>query len=107
MSAKLSPGTFFGRTQKKIEVGGLTFAESVYSAGSELYLPRHAHEDAFLHFMIEGVCEEVYGRETRVRSSSTLAFHPAGEPHSNRWDESGGRVFHVDLSGVRAEAIRE
>ncbi len=107
MATKLSPGTFFGQTQRKIEVGGLTFAESVYTEGSELYLPPHAHEDAFLHFVIEGVCEEIYGRETRIRSSSVLAFHPAGEPHSNRWHGAGGRVFHIDISRARTEAIRE
>jgi AraC family transcriptional regulator len=107
MATKLSPGTFFGQTQAGVAVLGLTFAESVYAAESELYLPPHAHEDDFLHFVIEGACEEVYGRRRRTLGVSGLAFHPAGEPHSNRWHGPGGRVFHVDLSRARADSIRE
>jgi AraC family transcriptional regulator len=107
MAIKLAPGHFFGQTQRRIEVSGLTFAESVYESGSELYIPLHAHAHAFFHFLIDGVCEETYGRTVRTGSPSTLAYHPAGEPHSNRWRSPGGRVFHIDISETRAEAIRE
>jgi AraC family transcriptional regulator len=107
MAIKLSPGTFFGQSQGRIEVAGLTFTESVYAAGPELFLPLHAHENAFFHFVIDGVCEEVYGRKTRTVAPFNLVFHPAGEPHSNRWQGTGGRVFHIDISVARAEVIRE
>ncbi|WP_422927172.1 helix-turn-helix domain-containing protein [Singulisphaera sp. PoT] len=107
MATRLAPGTFFGQTQSKIQVAGLTFDESVYAAGHDLYLPPHAHEDAFLHLMVEGICEESYGRVKKVREAASLGFHPEGEPHSNRWHESGGRVFHIDISKARADMIRE
>jgi AraC family transcriptional regulator len=107
MATKLLPGTFLGRARDTIAIGGLIFAETSYTAESELYLPPHSHEDDFLHFVIEGVCEEIYGRRRRVRTATALAFHPAGETHSNRWHGRGGRVFHVDVSRARAESIRE
>jgi AraC family transcriptional regulator len=107
MGTKLAPGTFLGQVRATISIGGMTFAETSYTAESELYLPTHSHEDDFLHFVIEGVCEEIYGRHQRVRGATALAFHPAGEPHSNRWQDGGGRVFHIDLSRARADTIRE
>jgi AraC family transcriptional regulator len=107
MASKLPPGTFLGRTDRRIAVSGLTFVGSAYSERPGLYLPRHSHEDDFLELVIQGVCEEIYGRQQRIRGPSTLAFYPAGEPHSNRWRGTGGRVFHIDLSRDRAESIRQ
>jgi AraC family transcriptional regulator len=104
MVTKLSPGKFFGQMQRRIEVGGLTFAESVYA--SEIYVPPHAHENAFFYLVVEGVCEEVYGGKIRTSGSSSLVSHPAGESHSNRWPGAGGRAFHIDISRARVEAIR-
>lgn len=108
MSIRLAPGTFFGQTRGKLEVAGLTFAESVYEAAPELDLPLHSHEDAFLYFVIEGVSEEIHRKGTRTNGPSTLAYHPAGEPHANRWlGGTGGRIMHIDISNRRAEAICE
>jgi AraC family transcriptional regulator len=107
MATRLPPGRFFGQTQRTVEVSGLTFAESVYASGPDLAIPMHAHENAFLHFLVDGVCEEICGRTVRTSVASTLAFHPVGEPHANRWRSPGGRVFHIDISGARAEIIRE
>src|SRR5262245_2947929 len=105
MATKLAPGRFFGQTLASVEVAGMTFSESVYT--TELDIPSHEHVNAFFYFVIEGRYEKTYGRKTRTGGPSTLVFHPAGEPHSNRWHSAGGRVFHIDISRVRAEAIRE
>jgi AraC family transcriptional regulator len=102
---KLAPGRFYGQTQRSLHVGGFMFAESVYSAN--LDIPVHAHVNAFLYFVIEGEYEETCGRETRSGGPSALVFHPAGEPHANRWLGPGGRVLHIDISRDRADAIRE
>ncbi|WP_422927747.1 helix-turn-helix domain-containing protein [Singulisphaera sp. PoT] len=104
MATKLAPGRFLGDMQETIEVAGLTFSESLYA--TDLFLPKHEHENAFFYFVIEGMYEETFGRETRQGGPSTLVFHPAGEPHSNRWKNGGGRVFHIEISGSRAEALR-
>ena len=106
MVVKLPAGTFYGQTQERREAGGFTFAESVYTASSRLHLPLHAHENAFLYFVVEGVCEDVSRRMARVVGPSTLVFHAAGESHSNRWHGAAGRAFHIDISQARATAIR-
>jgi AraC family transcriptional regulator len=105
MATKLSPGTFFGQTQTRLEFAGFTFAESRYAANADI--PLHTHENAFLYFVIEGVYDETCGRETRTGGPSSLVFHPVGEAHANRWHDAGGRVFHIEISRARALAIRE
>jgi AraC family transcriptional regulator len=65
------------------------------------------HENAYLYLVVAGACEERLGRTTRIVNSSALVFHPAGEPHSNRWGDSGGRAFHVEFSRPRIAAISE
>jgi AraC family transcriptional regulator len=105
MATKLSPGTFFGKTQSRLEVAGFTFAESLYAANFDI--PMHSHENAFLYYVIDGIYDEACGRETRTGGPSSLVFHPVGEAHANRWHDTGGRVFHIDISQARALAFRE
>jgi AraC family transcriptional regulator len=105
MATKLAAGKFYGQTLRSLEVTGFTFAESVYSPNFEI--PTHAHVNAFLYYVIEGEYEESCGRETRSGGPSALVFHPAGEPHANRWLDAGGRVLHIEISRDRAAAISE
>ena len=103
MAAKLSAGTFFGQTQSRLEVAGFTFAESFYAANFDI--PMHTHENAFLYYVIAGAYDETCGRETKTGGPSSLVFHPVGEAHANRWHDTGGRVFHIEISRARALAI--
>ena len=105
MATRLAAGQFYGQTMRSLEVAGFTFAESVYSPNLEI--PIHAHVNAFLYYVIQGGYEEICGRETRSGGPSALVFHPAGEPHANRWLDAGGRVLHIEISRDRAAAIRE
>jgi AraC family transcriptional regulator len=107
MVAKLPAGTFYGKTQSRCEAAGFTFVESAYTAESQLHLPLHTHENAFFVFVIAGVCEESYGQKTRIVTPSTLVFHPAEEPHADRWQGMGGSAFHIDISQARAMAMRQ
>ena len=43
MANRLPAGEFYGRSDRKIAVSGLTFGESAYSERAELYLPAHSH----------------------------------------------------------------
>ncbi len=105
MTQRLTAGTFFGQARGRLEVSGLTFAESSYSAASDI--PTHVHDHAFFYLVIEGACEETCGRRTSTCGPSTLVFHPAGAPHANRWPGAGGRAFHLEISQNRADTIRE
>jgi AraC family transcriptional regulator len=107
MVAKLAAGTFYGKTEGRCERAGFTFVESAYSRQSQLRLPVHIHENAFLCFVVAGVCEESSGGRTKTVHPSALMFHPAGEPHADRWHEMGGRSFHVNISEARAKALAD
>jgi AraC family transcriptional regulator len=104
MHIKLPTGSFFGKTTLRREVAGLTFAESVYI--TELCIPKHEHANAFFNLVLEGTYTEVCGTRTRTRGPSTLALHPSGEAHADRWHGLGGRVFHVEIPPSRLEQIR-
>jgi AraC family transcriptional regulator len=107
MVLKLAAGTFCGKTEGRCERAGFTFVESAYTTQSQLRLPVHTHENAFLCFVVDGICEESSGGRTKTVHPSALMFHPAGEPHADRWHDMGGRSFHVDISEARARAIAE
>jgi AraC family transcriptional regulator len=83
----------------------MTFAESNYQAGFDI--PTHTHAHAFFFLVVEGACEEARGHTTTLCGPSTLVFHPAGEPHANRWLNGGGRVLHIEISDERACDLRD
>ena len=94
MVTKLAPGAFFGRTHHCREVAGISLLESLY--GPEVIIPPHEHAAAYFDFVLEGFCREVVRGQTRQRGRGSLAFHPAGEVHTNRWYDSAARCFHVE-----------
>jgi AraC family transcriptional regulator len=104
MPAQLESGQFYGRTLKRRLVAGLTLADVVYPTG--VRLPRHAHERAYFCLIRQGAYTEQYGRRTRVCGPMTLAFHPAGEAHS----QALGRTvasFNVEVGSEWMERVRE
>ena len=105
MNSRLPSGTFFGQSQARFEVAGLTFIESAYTAGFDI--STHEHDHAFFYLVIEGTCEETCRSRTSTCGPSTLVYHPSGEPHANRWPGAGGRAFHIEISQTRADSIRE
>jgi AraC family transcriptional regulator len=103
MEERLAPGSFYGETVRSQSAGGFRFAESCYS--SDCMLSRHAHEAAFFYFVLQGSSTEVYGNKARRADASTLVFHPAGEPHSNRWHAAGGRCFHLEIAPATLDRL--
>lgn len=103
---QIPQGAYFGSVKRRVDVSGLMLSESIYATSSALSIPWHAHDEPFVHYLIRGVCEERYGRTTHTCGPSTVRFHPAGEPHANRWKRDGGRVFHIDFSPKRVESLR-
>jgi AraC family transcriptional regulator len=104
MVKKLLPGTFCGMTNLRRELAGFVFVESVYR--EELSIPKHEHVNAFFNFVLEGTYTEVCGGRTRSRGPATLALHPPGEAHADRWHSPGGLVFHVEIPAARLEHVR-
>jgi AraC-like DNA-binding protein len=96
MLKKLEPGSYFGTTERRYELGGLTLAESVFPAG--LVIPRHEHTNAFFCLVVEGCCTTSRDRRTWTGRPLSLTLYPAGLVHANRWHGAGGRSLNVEFA---------
>ena len=70
MSEKLHPGFFYGTTERRYDLEGLTLAETVYPAG--LVIPPHEHSNAFFCLLLEGHCTQSCDRRTSTGGPLTL-----------------------------------
>jgi AraC family transcriptional regulator len=103
MDPRLPPGSFYGEKIKRSEVGGLLLTDHRYPP--HLQLPKHSHEQAYFCLVLRGTYTESYGTQTRDCKPLTLAFHPPGEVHSDRFHQEGGRVFGIEISRDWLERI--
>src|SRR6266516_359446 len=92
----IEPGALHGRTEHRYESEGLAIAETVYSG--VVAIPSHEHPNALLCLIIDGRSEQTCARRTWIDKSSTVTIFPAGLPHSNNWNDSGGRVMHLQFA---------
>jgi AraC family transcriptional regulator len=98
MPPKLAQGHFYGQVIKSRKVAGLILSETGYEPLARL--PRHSHENAYLCLVRNGTYSETFGRRTRCCSPMTLAFHPAGEVHSEEFHDCPSRSFNVELEPI-------
>ena len=96
MYNKLQPGSFYGTTERRYDLGGLTLAETVYP--SSLVIPPHEHADAFFALLLEGYSTQSCARRTWLSKPFSLTLFPAGLAHSNHLHDSGGRVLHIEFT---------
>jgi AraC family transcriptional regulator len=78
--------------------------ESLY--GPEVIIPPHEHAAAYFDFVLEGFCREVVHGQTRQRGRGSLAFHPAGEAHTNRWHDGAARCFQIEAGSTLLERLQ-
>jgi AraC family transcriptional regulator len=93
---KLSQGNFFGRILSSRRVGDFLLNETVYYPGTRI--PSHSHEDGYFCLVRRGTYTEAYGKRERCCGPFTLAFHPPGELHSEKFDEREVRSFNIDIT---------
>jgi AraC family transcriptional regulator len=103
MSQRLSGGRFYGRLVQRRSAGDLLLCETRYAPGTEL--PRHSHEHAYCCLVRRGSYTETYGSRSRDCVPSTVAFHPPGEVHSQRFAGAEVWSFNVEFpAGWRERA---
>lgn len=93
-------GRFYGTLRRRAEVAGIGLSETVYGAGARL--PLHAHDSPYFCLVLRGGYAESDGRSERACRPSTLVFHPAGEPHANRFGADGGACFNLEFGSAWA-----
>jgi AraC family transcriptional regulator len=79
--------------------------ESSYAPLSEI--PKHAHENPYFVFTLNGGQEESIGSRKRIYIPGTLAFHAAGETHSEKLGPVGMRCLHVEFGSKWLERHEE
>ena len=95
IGARRSAGSFYGNTVAARNLGGWGFTESVFTEGTRT--PLHTHDVAFFYLVVSGICHESCRNTERVNRPRSLVFHPAGEPHRNRWTGLEGRSFNIEI----------
>jgi len=91
----LRRGSYYGRCNVSKNAAHLILSECTYAP--RLEIPKHAHENAYFIFALNGSQEESFESRNRTYVPGTLAFHPAGEVHGEKLGSKGMRVLHVEF----------
>lgn len=97
MEKSLDKGNFCGRVLKRQQAGDFLFTETCYQPGTELLA--HSHDRWYLCFIRQGFYWETVDRTTRLIQPRTVAFHPKGELHSERFHGTVARSFNIEGPG--------
>jgi AraC family transcriptional regulator len=101
---RLPAGHFYGSLRRRRDVSGFVLVEKLHSP-DETLLP-HSHECAYLSFVLTGRYTERCGSSVRDCYPGSLAFHPEGEIHSDRFHAAGGRLFALQLTPSSSDRLR-
>jgi AraC family transcriptional regulator len=105
MRERLPPGHLHGRVIKSLEVSGFILAESAHDAGSRV--PRHAHDNSYFCFVLQGGYTEKCGRQEVLCKPSVPTFRGSGEEHEALVLDAQVRVFVVEIPPRWVERLRE
>lgn len=103
MAETLASGQYCGTTLSSRNLPGLALTETRYAPGSRL--APHAHRNAYFCLVRQGTYEETFGSRMRRCGPSTLAFHPAGEQHSEEMGDSPVLSFNVEADAGWLERL--
>ena len=93
-----------GAILQKKETAGLVLTETAYAPNMKL--PTHIHSQAYFSFVLQGNYQEIYRRSERDCQPFALIFHSEGESHANRFYDSGGRCFNIEIGSQWTERIK-
>jgi AraC family transcriptional regulator len=101
---RLRPGSFHGCITKSLRVADFILTESEFDPHSRL--PRHAHENSYFCFGLQGVYTERYGSREVVCRPSALTFRASGQTHEAIVHDADTRVFMLEISSRWIEELR-
>lgn len=94
MARRYSPITL-GKRIQSLAVRGLIVTESEHSGG--ISLPRHAHENANLALVRQGILTETVGQRMWDCRPGSAIFKPCGADHADRFSSEGTKTLLVEL----------
>ena len=95
MSDSLQTGKFYGKTQRRFELGGVVLTEVSHPCGRKL--PCHTHESAYFGLLLAGSYAEKCAQRAAEYDPFTMGFHPPSLTHSDEVGSCGSRMFCVEL----------
>jgi AraC family transcriptional regulator len=94
-SKQLDSGRFLGETVDELRLNDLFLADVRYPERGNL--PLHVHTRPYFCLIRRGTYTEGYDQKTRRCAPGMLVFHPAGESHTETFDESHVDSFNVEI----------
>jgi AraC family transcriptional regulator len=104
INEKLRPGALHGRVTKSLRVADFILTETTFDPHSRL--PRHAHENSYFCFGLQGVYTERYGNREVVCQPSALTFRASGQTHEDLIHGADTRVFVLEISSQWIDRLR-
>ncbi|HEX8169299.1 MAG TPA: AraC family transcriptional regulator [Thermoanaerobaculia bacterium] len=87
---------FHGKEEAAASVRGIDCRTSVFAP--RFATSTHVHERAYCCVVLGGTSVQRAGRVERRRDRGRVYFYPAGEPQSETFGASGGRLFSVSFA---------
>ena len=91
---QLHKGSFFGNTDRKVTLNGLTLTETNYTHS---YVDWHYHELPYFTYLLQGKLLEVNHRHSYQCVAGDLLFHNWHDPHYNQKPGGVARGFHIEI----------
>lgn len=91
---QLTTGQYFGKTNKLIQIDGITFTDTVYIHEK---VDWHYHQNPYFTFLLQGGMTEGNKKESYTCSAGSLLFHNWQEAHHNTKSNQFTRGFHVEI----------
>jgi len=104
MVETLQPGCVHGRVTRSRTVSDFILTETAFNP--HYRLPRHAHENSYFCFVLQGVYTERSGKREVVCRPSTLTFHASGQTQEALVHGTDARVFVLEISSRWIERLR-
>lgn len=94
-----------GKILDSKKVAGFYLTEVAYAPKAKL--PRHSHQHACFCLALQGHYTELYQRKTIEGKPSVLVYRPAGEMHSNHFDDMNVRCIIIEAKADWLARLRE
>jgi AraC family transcriptional regulator len=101
---KLRPGRFHGCITKSLRVADFILTESEFDPHSKL--PRHAHENSYFCFGLQGSYTERLGSREVVCRPAAVTFRASGQTHEAIVHDADTRVFMLEIPSHWIEKLR-
>jgi AraC family transcriptional regulator len=90
----LKTGQFFGQTNQRIHLNGLTITDTEYTHAK---VDWHYHENPYFTFILQGAVIEGNKKETYHCPAGSLLFHNWDDSHYNIKPPGYTRGFHIEI----------